>query len=33
LCIDCAEEREKKTRVEGNNLYSRIDFAPPEEEI
>ncbi|MGE5818187.1 MAG: TraR/DksA family transcriptional regulator [Deltaproteobacteria bacterium] len=33
LCIDCAEEREKKTRVEGNNLYSRIDFDPPEEEI
>ena len=36
LCIGCANDREKKTRAEGNNdlaLYARIDFDPIEGEI
>jgi RNA polymerase-binding transcription factor DksA len=35
LCIDCAKDKEKKTKVEGNNpvLFSRIDFDPLEGEM
>lgn len=35
LCIDCAKDREKKTRTGGNSpvLYSRIDFDPIEGEM